>query len=69
MKKNPRPMGIDPGLKCTTNVSILYNLGPRKQGGHFLFFNLQIRKNISKYDDNKYAHYQKTLSEYLGEYD
>jgi hypothetical protein len=32
MKKNPRPMGIDPGLKCTTNVSVLYNLGPRKQG-------------------------------------
>ena len=25
-------MGIDPGLKCTTNVSVLYNLGPRKQG-------------------------------------
>ena len=46
MKKNPRPMGIDPGLKCTTNVSILYNLGPRKQGGHFLFFNLQILSAI-----------------------
>jgi len=39
-------MGIDPGLKCTTNVSILYNLGPRKQGGHFLFFNLQILSAI-----------------------
>jgi tetratricopeptide (TPR) repeat protein len=31
--------------------------------------NNQMRKNISKYDDNKYAPYKKILSEYLGEYD
>ena len=55
-------MGIDQRVKCITKVFRLYNLGPGKQGGHFLFFNLHMASDTLLFNCGSLI---MELSEYL----